>query len=56
MARARLLSLTLTNFKSYRDTHRVDLAPLTVILGRNNGGKSTLIQALLLLKQTLADL
>ncbi len=33
----------------------MDIAPLTIILGRNNSGKSTLIQSLLLLKQTLND-
>lgn len=31
------------------------MAPLTIIIGRNNSGKSSLIQSLLLLKQTLAD-
>lgn len=51
---ARLTSLTIERFKSYDISTQVELAPLTVILGRNNGGKSTLIQALLLLKQTVA--
>lgn len=54
VSNARLLSLTIERFKSYRDATTIDLAPLTVILGRNNSGKSTIIQALLLLKQTLA--
>src|SRR5262249_47195084 len=36
-------------------TTRVEFAPLTIILGKNNSGKSTLIQSLLLLKQTLRD-
>lgn len=55
MRNAKLLALTLERFKSFRDRTRVELAPLTVILGRNNSGKSTLIQSLLLLKQTLAE-
>jgi predicted ATPase len=54
MSRARLLSIQVERFKSYRRATSVELKPLTVVLGRNNGGKSTLIQALLLLKQTLA--
>jgi hypothetical protein len=32
----------------------LDLAPITVLIGRNNSGKSALIQPLLLLKQALA--
>ena len=54
MANARLTSIELERFKSYDKPTRIELAPLTVLLGRNNSGKSTLIQALLLLKQTLA--
>lgn len=54
MANARLLSLTLERFKSYCEATTIELSPLTVILGRNNSGKSSIIQALLLLKQTLA--
>jgi len=51
---ARLLGITLERFKSYYKTTSIDLAPLTVVIGRNNSGKSTILQALLLLKQTLA--
>ncbi|HEX5747628.1 MAG TPA: AAA family ATPase [Archangium sp.] len=54
MANARLTAIEIERFKSYRKRTRVEFAPLTVLLGRNNSGKSTLIQALLLLKQTLA--
>jgi len=54
VANARLLSLTLERFKSYSEATTIELSPLTVILGRNNSGKSSIIQALLLLKQTLA--
>lgn len=54
MANARLTAIEIERFKSYRERTRVELTPLTVLLGRNNSGKSTLIQALLLLKQTLA--
>ncbi len=54
VANARLLSLTLERFKSYSEATTIDFSALTVILGRNNSGKSSILQALLLLKQTLA--
>ncbi|HSN97876.1 MAG TPA: AAA family ATPase, partial [Candidatus Nanopelagicales bacterium] len=54
MSNARLLSLTLERFKSYEQATEIPLSPVTVVLGRNNSGKSSIIQALLLLKQTLA--
>lgn len=54
MSNARLLSLTLERFKSYEQATEIPFSPLTIVLGRNNSGKSTIIQALLLLKQTLA--
>src|SRR5580693_4313089 len=48
-------SMRLKNFKAYKDSGEVPLAPLTVIVGANNSGKSTLFQALLALKQTSQD-
>ena len=47
-----LTGLRLRNFKSWDDTGPVRLAPLTIFFGRNSSGKSTLIQSLLLMKQT----
>ena len=55
MSNSKLLSLTVERFKSFEAPTRVDFAPLTIILGRNNCGKSSLIQSMLLLKQTLND-
>jgi predicted ATPase len=56
MAKARLTRIGLRNFKSFGPEYQeIELAPLTVLLGRNNSGKSTIIQALLLLKQTMAQ-
>jgi len=55
MSNAKLLAVTVERFKSFEARTRVELAPLTIILGRNNSGKSSLIQSLLLLKQTLSD-
>src|SRR5437588_10563344 len=48
-------SIRLRNFKCYKDSGDVPLRPLTVIIGRNNSGKSTILHALLLLKQSLED-
>lgn len=48
-------SLTLKNFKTWRETGKINLAPVTVLLGTNSSGKSTLLQSLLLLKQTAAS-
>jgi len=42
--------VTIKNFKSLRDI-QIDLRGLTVLTGVNSSGKSTFIQALLLLKQ-----
>lgn len=48
-------SLTIERFKSFKSKTHIDFKPLTIIIGRNNSGKSSLIQAFLLLKQTLLD-
>lgn len=45
--------LRLTNFKAWKNTRDIDLKPVTMLLGTNSSGKSTLIQSLLLLKQTV---
>ena len=39
-------------FKSWRDTGAVRLAPITALFGNNSSGKTSLLQLLLLLKQT----
>lgn len=48
-----LTSMRLKNFKCFRDSGDISLRPLTVIFGRNNTGKSSILQSLLLLRQTL---
>ena len=46
-------ALRVRNFKSFGDkTQRIELRPLTLIFGPNSAGKSSLIQSLLLLKQS----
>lgn len=47
-----LTEIHLKNFKAWRDTKPIRLAPVTMLLGTNSSGKSSLIQSLLLLKQT----
>ena len=47
-----LTRLHLENFKSWQDTQDVALRPITGFFGANSSGKSSLIHALLLLKQT----
>lgn len=48
-----LTRLHIRNFKSWQDTGRLRLAPLTVYFGPNSSGKSSLNQFLLMLKQTI---
>lgn len=45
--------LRLRNFKAWKGDHTVELRPLTLVLGVNSAGKSSLLQPLLLLKQTV---
>ena len=42
------------NFKSIRKETELDLGPLTIFAGANSSGKSTFIQSILLVAQTLA--
>lgn len=45
--------LKIQNFKAWRDPPPIDLKPLTLVLGTNSAGKTSLLQPLLLLKQTV---
>ena len=45
--------IRMKNFKSWKDSSEVALAPLTGFFGTNSSGKSSLLQMLLLLKQTV---
>src|SRR3954468_19307626 len=47
-----LTQLAFQNFKSWRDTGDIRLAPLTALFGSNSSGKTSILQMLLLLKQT----
>jgi predicted ATPase len=45
-------TIHLKNFKCLEDTKKLDLKPLTILCGTNSSGKSSIIQTLLMLKQT----
>jgi predicted ATPase len=47
-----ITGLNAQNFKSWQDTGSLQFAPLTGLFGANSSGKSSLLQLLLLLKQT----
>jgi predicted ATPase len=47
-----LISFSLSNFKGFKKLEPIALKPLTVICGANNSGKSSIIQSLLLMKQS----
>ncbi len=47
-----LTELSIKNFKGWRDTGKIRLAPITVFFGTNSSGKTSLLQFLLMLRQT----
>lgn len=49
-----LTEIRVGGFKSFSSVQHAQLAPITLIFGPNSSGKSSLIQALLLLKQSVA--
>ena len=44
--------LAIKNFKAWRDTKDIRLAPITVFFGSNSAGKTSLLQFLLMLRQS----
>ena len=47
------VNLRLENFRLFRDSGWFKLAPLTCLVGRNSSGKSSVLSAILLLKQSV---
>ncbi len=45
--------IVIEGFKSYKDRTEVELGDLTILSGSNSSGKSTIMQSILLMKQTL---
>lgn len=50
-----LKSISLENYKCFRNSGEIEIAPLTVLCGINSSGKSSIINSLLLLKQSYED-
>ncbi len=50
-----LKSWLIQNFKPILDSGELNLAPVTVLAGRNSSGKSSLIQSILMIAQTLSS-
>lgn len=44
--------ISIQNFKAWQDTGRIRLAPITVFFGANSAGKTSLLQFLLMLRQS----
>lgn len=47
-----LKSISLENYKCFKDETTIDIAPLTVLCGVNSSGKSSILKSLLMLKQS----
>lgn len=50
-----LKSISLENYKCFKDETTIDIAPLTVLCGVNSSGKSSILKSLLMLKQSYED-
>jgi predicted ATPase len=48
-----LKKISLVNFKSFKNLDGMDIKNITIIVGKNSCGKSSILQSLLLLKQTI---
>ncbi len=48
-----ITNIKLANFRAFQDEISVRIRPITVLIGRNSAGKSSLIKFLLMLRQTL---
>jgi len=49
----RVTAIKLENFMGFKDSGWLELRPITLLFGRNSSGKSAIIRALLMLKQSL---
>jgi ABC-type ATPase involved in cell division len=48
-----ITNITISNFRAFQSSVRIRLRPITVLIGKNSAGKSSLIKFLLMLRQTL---
>ena len=49
-----LEKIRLTHYRGFEDTGDIHIAPVTLLLGKNNSGKSSLLKALSLIHDGLA--
>ena len=49
----RITKLSLTNFRSFKETQTIEFAPVTLLFGPNSVGKSTVLMALFYLQEIL---
>lgn len=49
----RITKISLTNFRSFKSTQKIDIAPVTLLLGPNSVGKSSVLMALAYVQQIL---
>ncbi|MFC3746802.1 AAA family ATPase [Paenibacillus sp. GCM10012306] len=49
------MKISIENFKGIKSLESFELSPITIISGVNSGGKSSLIQLMLMIKQTLEN-
>jgi predicted ATPase len=45
--------IRIRNFKAFQDSGEIEIKPITVLIGANSSGKSSIMQALLVLRQTM---
>ncbi len=50
-----LTGLRICNFKSLKDTGKLDIKPITFLVGPNSSGKTSIFQAILALRQTIRN-
>ena len=48
-----ITAITVGGYKSIRDETTIEIRPLTILAGANSSGKSSIMQPLLMMKQTL---
>jgi AAA15 family ATPase/GTPase len=49
----KITKLSLTNFRSFKETQTIEFAPVTLLFGPNSVGKSTVLMALFYLQEIL---
>ncbi|MDP7406983.1 MAG: AAA family ATPase [SAR324 cluster bacterium] len=56
MDKSNFPTIGISNFKSYKDLQKVELAPITLIYGQNSGGKTSFLEAIMSTAQSILDI